>query len=272
MSEAQAIARVKGDRPATASSLARQLAALGVEAGQVVIVHASLSRLGWVVGGATAVVQALEDVVGPEGTLVMPSHTTALTDPCHWENPPVPESWWQKIRDSLPAFDPRRTPSAHMGAIAELFRTEPGVVRSNHPVGSFTARGPLAEEIVCTHPLEDAFGECSPLGRLYDLGASVLLLGVGHDNNTSLHLAEARARDDWRPQGSPVMKDGVRVWATYNERLHDSEEFPAIAADYKAAGQPIQEGPIGAGQATLTPVMPLIDFAVAWMRDRETKD
>jgi len=191
MSEADAVARVH--LPATVESLAAELAELGVRAGDVLLVHSSLSALGWVAGGAVAVIEALEHALGGEGTLVMPAFSTDLSDPSRWQHPPVPRGWWPVIRDHLPAFDPRRTPTRAMGAIAELFRTLPGVLRSAHPTASFAAAGPRAAELIREHPLEDPLGEDSPLGRLHELGARVLLLGVGHDRNTSLHLAERRA-------------------------------------------------------------------------------
>ena len=119
--------------PVTVASLTRDLHALGVEPGMTLLVHSSLSSLGWVCGGAQAAIEALTAALGPDGTLAMPAFSTGLTDPSEWEKPPVPESWWQPIRDSMPAFDKRVTPTRAMGAIAELFRTLPDVLRSDHP-------------------------------------------------------------------------------------------------------------------------------------------
>ena len=97
--------------PRTRDTLAADLRALGLHAGMVVIAHSSLRSLGWVNGGAVAVVQALLDVITPEGTLVMPAHSGEYSDPSYWQHPPVPEAWWPIIRDTMPAFDPRCTPT-----------------------------------------------------------------------------------------------------------------------------------------------------------------
>jgi aminoglycoside 3-N-acetyltransferase len=111
------------DAPQTRASLGRDLSTLGLSAGDTVLVHSSLRSLGWVCGGALAVVQALLDVLGPGGTLVVPAQTMGNSDPRHWSRPPVPESWWPVIREHLPAFDPAVTPTVGLGVIAEMVRT-----------------------------------------------------------------------------------------------------------------------------------------------------
>src|SRR5664279_3826863 len=85
--------------PLTIDSLAEQFAACGLSAGQNVVVHSSMSKIGWIVGGASTVNRTLLKVRTPEGTLMMPTHTSGNTDPCHWEAPPVPESWWSINRE-----------------------------------------------------------------------------------------------------------------------------------------------------------------------------
>ncbi len=218
MNEADAIARA-GDAPRTRDSLAEDLRRLGVETGQIVLVHSSLSALGWVCGGPVAVIQALEDVLGPEGTLVLPAHSGDYGDPERWQNPSVPENWKPIIRASMPAFDPHRTPTRQMGAIAECFRTWPGARRSAHPQVSFAALGPHAAFITSGHTLDDSLGDHSPLARIYDLEGRVLLLGVRYERNTSFHLAEYRGLPDAAriPRGAPILETGERVWTTFTD-------------------------------------------------------
>src|SRR5574341_1309017 len=102
MSEADAVNRAQ--TPATVGSLKVDLSALGVQREMTLLVHSSLSALGWVNGGPVAVIAALEQVLGDEGTLVMPTHSSDLSDPAQWKNPPVPDVWWDTIRDTMPAF------------------------------------------------------------------------------------------------------------------------------------------------------------------------
>ncbi|MFH1084530.1 MAG: AAC(3) family N-acetyltransferase [Chloroflexota bacterium] len=269
MSEAGAIARTPA-APATVQSLQRDLGALGVTPGMTLLVHSSLSSLGWVCGGAVAVILALEAALGDGGTLMMPTHSGDLSDPAEWANPPVPEVWWQVIRDTMPAYDPDLTPTRSMGVIAETFRKRPDVLRSAHPQVSFAARGPQAARLTQGHTLEYAFGDGSPLARLYELGGWVLLLGVGHANNTSLHLAENRATYPARRvvrNGMPARVNGERQWVWVPDIGVDASDFSSIGVDFAAETGLMRCGAVAQARALLMPQRPLVDYAAAWMRD-----
>lgn len=264
MTELDAIARAES--PATVESLAAELSALGVREGGVLVVHSSLSALGWVVGGAQTVVQALQRVVGDTGTLVLPAHSTDNSDPSHWENPAVPAAWHEVIRAHMPAFDKRLTPTRQMGRIAELFRIAPDVKRSDHPAVSWCAWGRYAHAITPGHRLNSGFGEDSPLARVYDLEGDVLLLGVGHDRNSSLHLAEHRA--DWPKQtlklGAAMQFDGGRQWVVFEDLKHDSGDFPEIGWDFVQSGH-VKTGNVACARSQLMPQRGLVDFAAEWI-------
>jgi aminoglycoside 3-N-acetyltransferase len=264
MSELDAISRAP--TPFTAQGLVRQLDDLATPPGSVVLIHSSLSRLGWVVGGAQAVVDALLAWVGESGTVVMPTHG-GMSEPSLWRNPPVPETWWPVIREQSPAFDARLTPTRRMGAIVECFRTHPNAQRSRHPAASFAAVGPAAADMVGTHALDHSLGEASPLARIYDADGFVLLLGVGHANNTSLHLAEHRAACSgkrWVRQGGPLLVDGVRRWVEYDDLDYDSHDFTELGDDLNKAGlETVVQ--VGAGKARLMRQRAIVDFAQHWL-------
>lgn len=264
-SEADLIAATSA--PATSASLREDLRRLGVERGDVIMVHSSLSALGWVAGGAQAMVEALFGAVGSEGTVVMPTQSGQLTDPAGWSNPPVPPSWVDAVREGLPAFDTRLTPTRSMGQVVECFRQHLDTVRSPHPTLSFAAKGPAAREIAAHHPLTPAFGDSSPLGRLYELDAKLVLLGIGHAHNTSLHLAEERAT--WatkttRREGAPVLVDGERTWVEWDDTAHDESDFEKIGAAFAATGDE-HDGQVGAGAARLCRQRAVVDFGVDWI-------
>ena len=257
---------------ATVESLETDFKTLGIKEGMVLLVHSSLSTMGWVCGGAVAVIVALQKVLGETGTLVMPTHSTDLSDPSQWENPPVPESWWQTIRETMPAYDPDLTPTRSMGKIAETFRKQKGVLRSAHPQSSFCASGPQASHIVNNHSLGYGFGENSPLARIYDLHGFVLLLGVGHSSNTSIHLAEYRSDFPTKrivQESAPISQDGSRTWATFEDIDVDASDFDRIGADFLCSDDRklVHRSKVGIANCQLMPQRAIVDFAVGWIEE-----
>jgi aminoglycoside 3-N-acetyltransferase len=251
--------------PVTQAQMTEELGALGVRPGGVLLVHTSMSALGWVCGGPQAVVCAVLDALGPDGTLVVPTHTNSNSEPSEWENPPVPEDWWPVIRAEMPPYDPARTPARALGVVVELVRTWPGALRSAHPHYSFAAVGPAAETVTAGHELESGLGEASPLARVHDLDGDVLLLGAGHGSNTSLHLAEYRIPDPNRGEsGAAVLRDGHRAWVTWEDVIGDESDFDRIGAAFDATGA-VSIGAVGVGEARLMRQRELVAFGVDWM-------
>ncbi len=264
MSEKDVIERTK--RPNTVRSMKEQLAGLGIKRGEVILVHSSLSSIGWVCGGPQAVVTALLDSVGGGGTLVMPAHSGDWTDPSGWSNPPVPEDWVQTIRDNMPAFDKHITQTRGMGRIAEAFRSFPGTMRSDNPVVSFCANGRHAGHITGYHPIDDHFGIKTPLGKMYGLGARVLLLGVGYDSCTAFHLAETMVGNAplGEKSGSAVMDGGKRKWVEFRVIEYESDDFPALGEAFERKNK-VMKGKVGNADCTLLDMKESVDFAVGWL-------
>ena len=171
MSEASVIQ--KSIRPQTKDTLKEDFQKIGIQKGDIVLVHSSMSQIGWIAGREIAVIEALIETVGEEGTIVMPSFSGENSQPELWQNPPVPADWISVIKDYMPPFECDKTPTREMGKIAEAFWHYPQVLRSYHPEVSFSARGKMANMIVEKHPLSPGFGKDSPLQRLYDLNAHV---------------------------------------------------------------------------------------------------
>ncbi|MFD5719902.1 MULTISPECIES: aminoglycoside N(3)-acetyltransferase [unclassified Streptomyces] len=251
----------------TRDTLAADLRTLGVRAGETLLVHSSLSSLGWVNGGPVTLVQGLLDALGPDGTLVVPTQSGDLSDPALWSNPPVPEEWWPTIRATMPAYDPEVTPSRGVGVIPETVRTWPGALRSAHPETSFAALGPGAARIVEGHAPDCRLGERSPLARLEAGGARVLLLGAGYDTCTSFHLAEYRVP-------SPVVEVGrpsPEGWRTVREVSITSELFAELGADFER-DRPVVRGTVGAAAARLFPVAEAVAYAERWLPLHRPRD
>lgn len=258
-----------GDEIATKNSLVSDFKRLGLSAGMSVVVHASLRSFGWVCGGAVSVILALEEVLGTEGTLIMPTHSYDVSDPAYWENPAVPSTWIERIRNEMPLFHKDLTPTTSMGKIAETFRKQDGVVRSNHPSSSFCAWGKHKDYIVQDTKFDFSQNEQSPLGRLYEIGGCILLIGVAHNKNTSLHLAEYKASFSAKKiihDGYPCMENGVRVWKTASDIAYYSDDFPSIGYDYEACGK-VKKGHAGKALCRLINQKDFVDFAVSWMEN-----
>lgn len=252
----------------TKEDLVKQLRACGIKEGQNILVHVSLSSLGYVIGGAETLIRALLELVGAEGTLMMPSQTWKNLDPqtgVHWE---VPVEGWPLIRAHWPAYDKEITPAVGMGVVAEMFRKWPGAVRSDHPARSFAALGRQAELLTANHDRSNIFGPGSPLDRLYQLNGHILLVGVGYDKNTSLHLAETRADFQGKHmvnESSAVMVDGVRQWVTYPVQAVDDSDFIQLGQEYETAVG-LQTHQVGNAEVRFMEQSPLVDWAVTWMQ------
>ena len=247
--------------PNTQSSLRDDLSALGLEPATTVMVHSSLGRIGWTVGGPVSVIRALLEVLGEAGTLAMPAETPQISDPDTWNDPRVKPEWHDVIRTHLPVFDPATTPTT-MGAIPEAFRTFPGTYRSLHPLVSVCANGRHANEVTKDHALEFCEGKGTPFEKLYDLDGHTLLLGVGFNRCTSLHYAESLVpKRRTEKNRYPLLHDGMRVWVEVTDMSTDGgQHFPVVGERFMETGA-VRKGRVGEAEALFFSTRALVDFA-----------
>ena len=254
---------------ATRKTLRADLEALGLEAGDAVLVHAALRKVGPILGGPDALIDALTDAVGPAGT-IMGYCDWQLEDDV-WDNP--------ALRDDIPAFDPLRSRSIRdNGAFPEMLRTTPGARRSAHPGASMAALGGRAEWFTADHALDYGYGPQSPLGKLVGARGKTLLLGSPRDTMTLLHHAEHLAEipgKHIRRYETPILVDGKTVWRSFEE--FDTTDpvvdglpgdyFATIVTEYLATGRG-RTGAVGQAECVLVAAADIVAFAVDWLESR----
>jgi len=230
----------------TKESLARDLRAIGVEEGDVMFFHSSLRSLGWVEGGAEAVVEAFLEAVGPEGLVVVPTLTFTFA---HGDLARF-------------AFDPKETPS-RVGKITDTLWRRPNAFRSAHPTHSIAGIGRRAEELVQGHDRTSTFGKDGPYRRYVDWGAKIMFLGVDMRCNTTLHavedwldlpylqLEEARAKG---PNGRP------QVVKVYKSPMGDRDFYRPGAKVQRLLEKSgmIREGKVGEAKTRWLPAQEMV--------------
>jgi len=226
MKEQEVIKKTKS--PLTKTMLKEHFMNLGIRKDDTLVVHCALSKLGFVIGGVQALLEALLETVS-EGTIIMPAHSGDNSNPEEFEHPPLPDAWIPIFKEHMPAFNKDTSPLRGMGKLAMQFFAMKGTLRSNHPVVSFTARGKHAATITADHPLTPMFGMDSPLGRVYEMGGKLLLLGPGFENLTALHLSEIKSGKLKKvKEETSMIKDGVRQWVVYEDYAYDENDFTEV--------------------------------------------
>lgn len=261
------------------AELTDQIRALGVGAGDIVLVHSSLRALGLMENRAAGLAEALLEVLGPSGTLVVPTFTqeNSRTSRAHLQQMAGFDA--QQIVEfeaAMPVFDPESTPSS-TGAFGEYVRHLPGALRSTHPQTSYAAVGPLAEAITGFHALESHHGEQSPLARLYEFDAWTLLVGVGFEACSAFHLAEYRTLEGLsnRLYECKMQSEDDNDWKPFWSVVLDDSDFPAVGRDLESDSGLVRQGAIGSAPCRLFRVVLSVDFAVLWFgihRDKASDD
>lgn len=285
--------------PVTYTRLRADLLDLGIRPGGVLMVHARLSAVGWVPGGADTVLRALLDVLTEDGTLLVL---------CSWEHQCYDLERWPAARRAAylaepPAFDPQVSASdPGLGRLPERVRTWPHARRSRHPLGSFAALGGSSEELVADQPWNGMYGPGSPLDRLLDAGGDVLMLGAPLETVTMLHYSEAVAVIPEPPYGPgkrrvtyrmPLRCDRTTqggsadvVWREFTEFETGSDEDPgaSVLPYHEVVGDGIDafevimnealrarlahSGLVGNATSHLLPAADLSAFGKRWIESR----
>ncbi|BCX05556.1 MAG: aminoglycoside 3-N-acetyltransferase [Candidatus Roseilinea sp.] len=233
--------------PIPQNQLVRQLRDLDVQPGSVLLVHTAFSRVKPVEGGPLGLIEALRAALGPDGTLVMPS----MTD------------------DDEALFDPRSSPCLGMGIVADTFWRLPDVLRSDSP-HAFAAAGPHAAEITAPHPPDFPHGPDSPVDRVLARDGQVLLLGIGHTANTTIHLAEYLGGARYRINKQVlILHDGRPMRLDYGEIDHCCRNFALVDAWLDARGLQ-RRGIVGYAEARLARSRDIVDVVSAQVRANPT--
>lgn len=252
------LALVKADT----AQLRQDLEDLGLRRGMTVLVHCSLRRVGWLEGGADTLRDLILELVGEsEGTLVVPTQTPSKSVTAREflvAASRLDEFGREAFMAELPGFRRETSPSEGMGALAEAVRVHPQAFRSAHPLTSFAAVGRHAAELCASHPLHCLLGKESPLGLLYELSASVLLLGVGFDKCTAFHLGEDEAFNLEREYRCKIGD----TWVDFRDQPHMDADFAKLGERFLAdRGEVVSGRKVGEADALLFPIGVAVDYA-----------
>jgi len=234
------------------SDIARDILALGVRPGGVLLVHSSFKALGPRAGGPAAMIAGLREALGPEGTLLMPALSYAAVTPEH------------------PVFDVRNTPSC-VGIIPETFRRTPGVRRSLHPTHSVCALGPRAEDLLAEHESDTTpCGPGSPFHKLPTVRGQILMLGCGLAPNTSMHAVEEVVIPPYL-FGAPLQYSLVLVDGTTRDKVYSTHGFAGWVQCYDRIGEllgapDLRAGPVLQARGHLLEASSLWECALETLR------
>ena len=256
----------------TQSTLARQLSAIGVKAGQTIMLHVSVKAIGWIIGGPDVLLETLLERLGETGTLMMY---------VAWEERPEHFARWSPVRqkaflEECPPFRADRSRANRKWSIlTEYLRTWPGAFRSVNPGASMVAVGARARWITAGHSLQYGYGPDSPLAKLCEVDGSVLQIGVAPRTVTLIHHAEHLARIPNKKifrYRVPIQEGANRIWINIEEydtngavvEWSGGDYFEPIMEEFHRIGA-VVSGSVGAAKSYLFSARRLRDFAVDWL-------
>lgn len=205
----------------------QQLETLGIQKGMVLLIHADTRRLGYLIGGEQVLIEALMDIVGYEGTIIMPTFTPQMADPsCQKKH--ISRAYWQEVRDHAMPFDKKLTPPKNCDPLVHQFLRNEGVVRSYHPLYSFAAWGKYAKLICDKHPLHFGLSKESPLGKIAEFNGYVVMLGCEYEECCLFQLARYQGELPIRIISAPIENNHKTVWKDMLELDYNTKNFSEI--------------------------------------------
>ncbi len=236
----------------------------GITAGDTVVVHASLKRVGWISGGANTVVDALMRVLGPDGTLIVAAQYTANLDPGLLEQPIDPNAA-QLLRASQPPFRQKATHLPTMGALTMAVQLDERSKMSDHPTCAVMALGKHAKWITADHPLTPAFGPGSPYDKARELNAKVLLIGVEYAVVSALHTVQVQTQSvPWVIHSAMMGPLDAPHRTSYLDLAYSTEGFNALGKAFEHA-HAVTVTPLGQTVMRSFLLKDLLGFAKMWM-------
>jgi aminoglycoside 3-N-acetyltransferase len=245
--------------------LIEDLRKLGLYEGAHVLAHVSMGAVGPGEEGAATLLNAFRRMLGHTGTLLVPAFTPEFIDPGEGEAAPEADDEIERIRAELGVFDASATPvSDVVGAFSEAVRQQPDARRSAHPVASYAAIGAPAGVLTERVPFHYPLGSESPVARLHRLKGWVVLIGVGQEANSALHLAEVWADAPYIHRSARV-KTGPDQWTVMQGGAGCTAGFPKIVAVLRQA-RILHTGQVGGAPAQLMRLEETVSMAVAVLR------
>lgn len=262
----------------TKTMITSDLLKLGVNKNDNILIHASMKKIGWLVGGPIILIEALNEIVGKYGSIMMY---------VGWEDGPYTMEDWPEEKKMLyqkecPGYNKKKSRAVcDWGILGEIFRTYPSTIRSNHPDGSFCSIGKNARFLMKDHSFIYGYGEKSPLAKLVKLNGKVLMIGAPFTSMTLLHHAESICNVKNKKiikYKMPIEKRKKTKWVDIIEydtnipiiNKYKEDYFNNIIEDY-CAEKEINHGIIGDSVTYYFNSKDVIKYAVKWLeKNQET--
>ncbi len=207
---------------------------LCINSGDNIIVHCSLSKIGYLIGGVETLYRALKFRIGLSGNIIVPSQSIELSHPKTWRYPPLKKQFINKVSDGILGYDSQTTPvSPSLGVFCEYITMLKDTVRTQHPLYSFAINGKDSKKISKFQNLDLPFGSNSPLDWLYQNNGKILMIGTDFETNTSIHLAESKVFKANIIEEGKIRKKGRDEWVKFkNVELGKYDDYTDIERIY----------------------------------------